>query len=231
MFSLTCSASMIAVSSFVCLPALLQPQTPPRAAPTNRPDVFLVGPSQLFIVDDTASACSFSNGIQLAVNAASNGDVILVKRRTRHRSPYPSFVIEGKSLCVIAEPSPTTGPPVLPEVAGFEIRNLRADQAVIVRGLAGTPPKFTNNAGPIWVEDCHWTRPSTITAAQSTVGFFRTETREDGSSRDGAEGMFADSATIFAYHSTFQGKAGLSGWYDSSSCCGYCDELFWSSCC
>jgi len=159
------------------------------------------------VVDDTASSCRFSRQIQPAVDAASAGDVVLVKPGV-----YNPFIVDGKSLCVIGET-----PRILRPQASFEVRNLRSDQSVIVRGFTCTQPKFTNNFGPVWVEDCIWQSSSFMTSSHSTVGFFRSQLL-DAYRQQGASGFFADSSIIFAYHSTFHGMSGREAYFDEESC-------------
>src|SRR5262245_57859710 len=166
--SRSCSLSTLAVCWLSCLSMLSEAQAIPGGADQTRPGVPLEKPVHVLIVDDTPSPCTFRI-IQRAVDAASDGDVILVRRGI-----YAPFIINGKSLCVIGEPIHG----LLPR-AQFQVVNLNADQAVIVRGFRGDPPKFTNNAGPIWVENCHWT---TITSSQSTVGIIRSEAVGDSPS-------------------------------------------------
>ena len=65
--------------------------------------------------------------IQAAVDAATDGDLILVKDTG---SPYASFTVDGKGLTVIGD---TGNRPVL--LGSAFIRNLGPDQRVVLRRL------------------------------------------------------------------------------------------------
>lgn len=165
----------------------------------------VLGRTELFVVDDTPSSCRFSADISTAVNAASDGDVILVKSGT-----YASFVIDGKELNVIGEGLPT---------ASFEVRNLPAGRSVVVRGFLGTYPKprFTGNSGPVWVEDCTWvSNTASANALGSTVGLFRCRALDVPYS--GSAGFGVVDSTLFAYHSVLEGSEGAFAYFDSGFC-------------
>lgn len=197
-FEYACLFSKWALALLVAVPVRTAAQLP-GASPT-RSGIDLDAPTRLFVVDDTPSRCSFSTSIQAAVLAASEGDVILVKSGV-----YASFTIDGKSLCVIGRDRPE---------ASFEIRNLQADQRVIVRGFQGRlpPPRFTNNAGPIWIEDCSWESDDPrVSSLDSTVGLIRCQVV-------GAPGYHASRSTTFAYHSRFVGRRGNNAYFDEQFC-------------
>jgi len=173
-----------------------------------------VGPA-LFVVDDTASACRFSSQIQPAVNAATDGDVILVKR-----GRYPKFVVDGKSVCIFGEAG-ATGTAVQVD-DGLVVKNLRADQFVVLRGLVvgqtATADTFTNNAGPIWVEDCRFSTRSFSVSSSSGVGMFnaRLTTSVTGT------GLTVSGSNLFAYRSSFTGAPGENG-----NASDYCDGIYY----
>jgi hypothetical protein len=92
-----------------------------------------------------------------AVDAAKEGDAILVADGS-----YTGFVIDGKSLSIIAVPGAN------PEVVGtITVRNLRGSRAVVITGLDVTgaeqavqsePAVFLNtNVGAVHFEDCNLT--------------------------------------------------------------------------
>jgi len=89
----------------------------------------------------------FTN-VQAAVNAASNGDSVLLKSGS-----YPSFGIVAKDVDVIADVGANV------TVAGFSVRMLPAGRAVVVRGIVasgGTEEgaQIKNCAGHVTLEDC-----------------------------------------------------------------------------
>lgn len=83
-----------------------------------------------------------------AVAAAAGGDVLLVRPGT-----YTELVIDGKGLMVVAEG------PTRPNILGASIRNLSADQDVVLVGLEISSPTgagllIEGVHGPILIEDC-----------------------------------------------------------------------------
>lgn len=92
--------------------------------------------------------------IQLAVNAAAEGDFIFVEAGT-----YPSFVVDDKSLTVIASPSADV------ECGTIRVRDLAAGKACVFRGLRATGLSDSGGVescgglvadcdGAVWFEDC-----------------------------------------------------------------------------
>lgn len=107
------------------------------ASLTNAQQVWVVGPPGPGV---------FSQDIQPAVNAAADGDVILVKNGGGTAN---SWSITGKSLSLVGDGGPTTW------LAPGLITGLAATQRVIVRDLQIVLRlEITNNAGPVWIEDC-----------------------------------------------------------------------------
>lgn len=189
---------------FVLWPGRMEAQAIAGGAARTRPGLPLGRPTNLFVVDDTPSPCRFSASIQAAVDAAGEGDVILVKPGFHHSQT----TIDGKSLSVIGEGRPD---------AFFAVRNLRADQAVVLRGFQRmNGSRFTNNAGPVWVEDCSWLGAYDDGAgdeisATSEIGFFRCQ----------PTGLSATNSSVIAYHSSFLGTVGR----NADSNCNYpCDN-------
>jgi hypothetical protein len=174
----------------------MEAQVIPGGAARTRPGLRLEKPTRLFVVDDTPSPCRFSASIQAAVDAADEGDVILVKA-----GAYASFTVDGKSVCVIGEGGPMVA-------SAVRVRNLQADQSVVLRGFSQISlPSLTNNSGPVWVEGC--LASIEMTSSDSTVGFFRCRT----------ENLSASNSTVIAYHSTLQGANGRDAHvFDCSSC-------------
>lgn len=119
------------------------------------------------VVDANGGAGSFAS-IQLAINASSDGDLLLIRPGTYSRS-----VINGKALTLMAD-----GPGVTIQQlsgatsnAGIDILNLNPSQAVNLAGLSveAAGLSFTcsnallieNCAGPIQIRDCSFvTKPA-----------------------------------------------------------------------
>ncbi len=123
---------------------------------------FLVAPSiatpalsqsQVWIVDDSGGAGVSHTIIQGAINAAADGDFILVRR-----GAYSGFTINGKSLTIEFEEGGAGTLSFLGSLPIVTIQNTTADQAVVLRGLqptAGTIRIVAQDAlGPIWLEEC-----------------------------------------------------------------------------
>lgn len=117
--------------------------------------------SNVFVVDIAASPPSFKH-IQPAIQAAVDGDIILVKPGT-----YDGFILDGKGLSIIADGGPVSIGPFpnpfgLKEFREVVIRNLPANQRIVISGLTipqampalpafGTP---ASSLGAIQVKDC-----------------------------------------------------------------------------
>ena len=100
---------------------------------------------QVFVVGPPGPGV-FSQQLQPAINAAANGDIILVKQGGGASDPW---TINGKSLDVIAEAGSIN------KVAPGSVSGLQASQHVLIRGLQIVPRvSLTNNAGPVWLEEC-----------------------------------------------------------------------------
>lgn len=85
--------------------------------------------------------------IQPAINAAAEGDTILVRRGT-----YSAIHVSGKSLVIVGDA------PALNNVLGeSRITSLAADQFVVVRGIrffdANPNLSLEDNDGAIWIDD------------------------------------------------------------------------------
>jgi hypothetical protein len=90
---------------------------------------------------------NFTN-VQAAVNAAANGDIVLVRSGS-----YPSFSITAKDVDVVADSGASV------TVAGFAVRTLPAGRAIVVRGIVASGgdeagAQIKNCAGHVTIEDC-----------------------------------------------------------------------------
>lgn len=161
--------------------------------------------THVLVVDDTPG-CRFGGSIQMAVHAAVDGDVLVVRRGS-----YASFVVAGKALTVFGEPGSTSSEI---RIAGApEIRNTGADQVVVVRGLSfqGTP-RCTDAAGPVWIEDCAFERGFQVSGSPA-LGLF------DSSLRGTPALALSNASTCFSYSSDIRGSDGRDAacWIN----CGY----------
>lgn len=88
--------------------------------------------------------------LQEAVDFASDGDTIVLLA-----SAEPSkFTLDGKGLTIVG-----AGPGPSPLRGGSQVRNLEADQVVVLRSLETAlldrdALRVLDCAGPVWVEDC-----------------------------------------------------------------------------
>ena len=98
------------------------------------------GQGQLWIVDKAGGPGFDFTEIQPAVDAAANGDTVLVRSGS-----YPGFTIDGKSLVVTRDGAS-------PSATGFTVIGLAAGQEVTVRGMNVTTCTLELNDGPVWLE-------------------------------------------------------------------------------
>ncbi|HKD99366.1 MAG TPA: hypothetical protein VKE69_00020 [Planctomycetota bacterium] len=110
---------------------------------------------QVLVVAPAPGPGVFSTTIQAAVDAASEGDVVLVKGGS-----YLGFLVARKAVTIAADAGALVS--IRTPVRVF---NLAASQRVVVRGLridvsgmfagaASTAVLFQGNAGPVWLERC-----------------------------------------------------------------------------
>lgn len=107
----------------------------------------------VFVVAPVPGAGVFSTDIQTAINAAVDGDLVLVKGGS-----YPGFTINAKSISIVAD----TGASVVTNGQVF-VSNLAASQSLLLQGItvlgnSSVPSLLTlNSPGPIWIESCNVT--------------------------------------------------------------------------
>jgi hypothetical protein len=99
---------------------------------------------QLWVVDKAGGPGSDFTEIQPAIDAAADGDTVLVKPWA---GTYGAYTIDGKGLVVS---SYNSSPPV---AQSFAVRNLASAQDVSVRGMIVSFAVIEQNAGPVWLED------------------------------------------------------------------------------
>jgi hypothetical protein len=166
--------------------------------------------ARVFVVDD--AGCRFTRHVQVAVDAANDGDVIVIRPGS-----YGPFVIDGKAVHVFAEAGPS-GTDV--RVEGFEVRNLAADQGVVVRGLYSPahPILVEVNAGPVWIERCIAGYPASFDDS-SIVGLYGSAFAPPQFAPPNAAAYVTDDTTLLSYRSAFRGWDGYDG---SCEDFGYC---------
>lgn len=218
------SRCCFALASLVAPPVWAQVAGSPVAVPPGRGAPPKVGiDARLFVVDDTPD-CRFSGSIQEAIDAASDGDIVLV----RPGNYAGGIVIDGKGVSVFGDPQDV---PNSVKVTGpLSIRRLAAHQPVVLRDLeldigSGSTSrsfKVDDCDGPVWVERCKLINSeSDVLLADSVVGFFDSEL---------SRGLWVRSnATAFGYVSRFLGMHGRNG---DVSCHGYCStyDTYWPDC-
>lgn len=134
----------------------MTPRTPPLAAAllvalTAAP---ALAQSRAWVVDAFGGPGTDFTDIQPAIDAAAEGDAILVRAGS-----YSPFTIAAKSLTLHGDLNGVA----LTSPGGSEIRDLAADQWVVVRGITCVVPGISvvapdamtmrDCAGPIWFED------------------------------------------------------------------------------
>jgi hypothetical protein len=104
----------------------------------------------VFVVAPVAGAGVFATDIQAAVDAAGNGDLVLVRAGS-----YSGFTVDGKGVSVVADAGAAV------EANGrVLVRNISAAQRVLLQGLTIhgddlVPALVTlNDPGPVWIQSC-----------------------------------------------------------------------------
>ena len=183
----------------------------------------LARPGDVLLVD--ASGGGDFTDLQAAVDAAAEGDTILVRRPADGTAGQPRFgpvVIEGKSLALV---SARRGELV---VGPIEVRGLGPGQAVVLSGLtvneisSGLDGRVALSvrdcAGTVRVQDCFlWSwqdavgRPGVALRDAADVAITRSTVvggRGDGRLAPGGPGVVAHSARVVVQDSAIHGGAG-----------------------
>jgi hypothetical protein len=176
------------------------------------------------IVVDASGGGNFT-AIQPAVDAANDGDVILVKSGT-----YAWFAVGNKALAIVGDAGSSV------HVDGsVRVQNLAAGKTVVIEnvkgaGLADSDPLLgyglyvANNQGRVRIENCNWTGAAPPDAdvssgiyvnASTDVSLTRT-IGHGGSAHctiiqcghSGGAGLVATSSTLTIHDSTFRGGNG-----------------------
>ena len=118
---LSSRAGVLALASTIGLPAAVAAQSP----------VIVVNPGN-------------ANAIQNAVNAAGEGDTLLVKPRV---GPYNPVTVVGKSLTIVFDSETGFG-----EISRIRVRDLGPDQSVVLTRLSARNSVAIPDV-PIWLHD------------------------------------------------------------------------------
>ncbi len=105
--------------------------------------------AQVWVVDDDGGAGVHFTTIQAAVNAAADGDVVLVRSGS-----YAGVTVDAKELAVVAD----AGADARAQLC--VVRDLAPSQTVELRGLFLTALRLENSLGPVWIEDVTVERPA-----------------------------------------------------------------------
>lgn len=124
----------------------------------------------IYIVDAAGGPGTNYADIQAALFAVPDGSTLLVRPGT-----YASFMIDGKGVTILGDPSFTLGTPAT-ALPYFVVQNTQAHQRVLVRGFAGyisfpwpvgPMVNVTNALGPVTLDGANWASncPLTITGS------------------------------------------------------------------
>jgi hypothetical protein len=192
-------------------------------AATARPNVIVV---------DAGGGGNFTS-IQPAVDAAVDGDTLLVKTGT-----YGAFVVGDKSLVIVGDASASV------EVLGAaRVQSLSALKTVVIEnvtasGAPGTAPNayglyLSNDAGHVRIENCHFTGAATSSGGNGFDGVRVEFCNEVGLTRvtsvggsapsfpssccnyESGAGLRASSSTVTIYRSTLRGGNGESAGFSA----------------
>lgn len=154
----------------------------------------------VWVVDDDGGAGVDFTDLQPAIDAAGEGDTILVKAGL-----YGPFDIDAKSLVIVGERGE------LAEVATtVQVRNLAANQHVTLQGLGLTGLGFwavnlVDNEGPVWLERLSSPRGLVFgLSATDSSQVIALDCQFTGESL--AHGLVATRSSVFAYDCLFFGS-------------------------
>lgn len=113
--------------------------------------------AEVLIVDASNGPSSDFASLQVAIDVAQPGDVLIVRSGT-----YPDFTLAGKELTIVGEGSPAPSFASTFDATGFHqttVRDVPAGGRVVLHGLAFTGQlvaglTLTDNGGAIWIEEC-----------------------------------------------------------------------------
>jgi hypothetical protein len=168
------------------------------------------GQGELWIVDKAGGPGFVFTEIQPAVDAAADGDTVLVRSGV-----YSSFTIDGKALVVTRDPISLSPP----SVSDVRVLNLAAGQEVVVRGMTIAGGTFggcflDHNDGPVWLESlvippggCFFFYFATGLRAQACSAVIATRCTFSGGLS--TKGISASDSSLYLFEtSAFAGKGG-----------------------
>jgi hypothetical protein len=207
---IACAAVLGSAAAGQVIPGAPRPVRPANGFPRG---------AQLFVVDRDPSACRFSAQIQPAVDAARDGDVILVE--AGHR--YETVFIDGKALTVICRRDSASEEAIVPYVY------VSGDRPVVLRGLSSDRVRVQDHTGAVFIEDGRGdvSVENDPHAPSSVVGIARQAPAF-------ASSALSVSGALFAYDSEFLGNYGDSALndvipWDSGSSCFDCISYYASN--
>ncbi len=126
------------------------------------------------VVDASGAVGGFTS-IQLAIDSANDGDLVLVLPGT-----YGGFAIDGKGLTLVADgPGVIVSEPGFSGVAGLDIRNLPTGSSVNAAGLTVEAGTHTECSNALQFQDCLGPiqiRDFSVSAGLSIFGSFESNT-------------------------------------------------------
>lgn len=160
--------------------------------------------------------------LQPAIDAAASGDVIVVRS-----GAYGNFVIDGKSLAIVADEGATAslfGSQSDPQFV--LVRNLAADQTVVLRGLDVVSQqvffdtvgvRIADNAGTVWLEDVDVEMFNPFSTGFDVVHALRVERSDSvvlvGGTLRGhraSEALSIEDSEVYVYGGSYTGGPGTS---------------------
>ena len=178
----------------------------------------------VLVVDQAGGPGAGFTSIQTAVDAALEGDTILVRDGT-----YPTFKIDGKSLSVVGDGAnvEVNASPAQFAIWTITVENLTVEQRVFVGGVRTDFGVFVSGcAGAVWFDEVHcdasgyaYCNVSGVAGAEvrssAQVTFTRCTLRGETSGSNSViylpisgEGLCAQSSTVQLYDCTLEGGWG-----------------------
>lgn len=170
--------------------------------------------SKVWVVDNTPGPGVDFTQVQAAVDAAADGDTILVKRG--NWAVHDPVTLDARALTIIGEPGLLGS---LPRIAALTIQHLGAGQTCALRALQSGPVQIDACAGPVWLEglQVYGGAPSLRVHASSSCMLMRcVVTGAHGADlipglKSGETGLLCEDANVYAMGCEISGGAGGAG--------------------